>query len=74
MHNDGPDFRSFASQSISCTLVACKKEANGSDRSGIVKAHEMRPCPVLCDEIGPLSRFSSLQTRFKQDHDDQHHS
>ena len=74
MHYDGPDFRSFASQSISCTLVVRKKEGNGSDRSGIVKAHEMLPCLVRCDETGPLSRFSNLQTRFKGDGDDQHHS
>ena len=74
MHYDGPDFRSFTSQSISCTLVVRKKEGNSSDRSGIVKAHEMLPCPVRCDETGPLSRFSNLQTRFKGDGDDQHHS
>ena len=74
MHYDGPDFRSFASQSISCTLVVLKKEGNGCDRSGIVKGHDMLPCPVQYDETGPLSRFSNLQTRFKGDGDDQHHS
>ena len=45
-HREGPDSRSLplASQSISCALVICKEEGNGSDRSGIVKAYEMLPC------------------------------
>ena len=76
MHYDRPDFRSSASQSLSFTHVVCKKEKTVSDRSSsrIVEAHEMFPCTVLCDESGPLSRFSSLQTRFKEDGDDRHHS
>jgi hypothetical protein len=32
MHYDGPDFRSFASQSISCTLVVRKKEIAVTDQ------------------------------------------